>query len=154
MIENINLEQVRQYNSSLKQYRDKSAQLNAEIDYINKEIQSLCLELTNELGVQVNRDNVEQICREQADKINSALQSGNAVLAKIANEEQSVTQSVQNMQSTTQQVVQPTPVQPVMQQTPVQQTPVQPTVQPAINTSIGYGQQQSMNLPPLFSRNN
>lgn len=88
MLQGIDLGQVRQYNSALKTYKDQSASLNAEIEYTNNEIDSLCAQLTQELGIQVTRDNIEQVYNDEVAKINSTLQSGNAVLAKIASEEQ------------------------------------------------------------------
>lgn len=88
MLQGIDLGQVRQYNSALKTYKDQSASLNAEIEYTNNEIDNLCVQLTQELGIQVTRDNIEQVYNDEVAKINSTLQSGNAVLAKIASEEQ------------------------------------------------------------------
>ena len=87
MLQGVNIEEIKKYNASLKQCRDRAASLNAEIEYTNKEIDNLCNELSAELGITVTRDNVEQIYNEQLEKINSTLQSGNAVLSKIANEE-------------------------------------------------------------------
>lgn len=91
MIQGIDLNQIKQYNTSLKAYRDKAANINAQIEYANKELDSLCRELSAELGQEVNSTNVEQIYKEQTEKINSALQSGNIVLAKIASEEAALT---------------------------------------------------------------
>ncbi len=89
MLQGVNIDEIKKYNASLKQCRDRAASLNAEIEYTNKEIDNLCNELSAELGVTVTRDNIEQIYNEQVEKINSTLQSGNAVLSKIANEENS-----------------------------------------------------------------
>ena len=94
MLQGIDLGQVRQYNSALKTYKDQSASLNAEIEYTNNEIDNLCVQLTQELGIQVTRDNIEQVYNDEVAKINSTLQSGNAVLAKIASEEQNKANSV------------------------------------------------------------
>lgn len=142
-MQDINLEEVKKYNANLKQYRDRAAQLKAEIDFNNKEIDAACAELSNELGVSVTRDNLEQIYAEQVSKINSTLQSGNAVLAKIASEENQTAQQAQVSQATPvaqAQVVPPqpaTPVQPqsVAPQAPVFQQPVQPQTQPAVNVT-------------------
>lgn len=109
MLNGINIEDVRKYNTSLKQYKDKAFKLNAEIEYTSKTIDTLCKELSNELGIEVNRDNLERIYAEQVEKIESALRSGNAVLSKIAQEEVRVqqmqqTQPVQQVQSMERQV--------------------------------------------------
>lgn len=146
MLQGVDLNQVKQYNASLKQYKDKAASLNAEIEYTNKEIDALCAELTNELGIQVTRDNIQQIYEEQVSKINSTLQSGNAVLAKIASEEQAASTVA-------------TPVAPV---TPVAPTPVMQTAVPtpvaqetAVAGSVfGTASPTPATLPPLFNMGN
>lgn len=145
MMQDINLEEVKKYNANLKQYRDRAAQLKAEIDFNNKEIDAACAELSNELGVSVTRDNLEQIYAEQVSKINSTLQSGNAVLAKIASEENQTAQQAQVSQATPvaqapqaqaqAQVVPPQPATPVQPQAPVFQQSVQPQTQPAVNVT-------------------
>lgn len=88
MLQGIDLNQVKQYNASLKQYRDAAANINAQIQITQADLNKLCKELSAELGVEVTEDNVEQIYNSEVDKINSTLKSGNAVLAKIAEEEQ------------------------------------------------------------------
>lgn len=118
MIANVNLEEVKKFNSALRQYKDRSVHLNAEIEIMSKEVDSLCAELSTELGVTVTRDNVESICAEVAEKINSSLQSGNVVLSKIAEVEQGVQQTAQ-VTSHEQELVMPTPVAPVAPAAPV-----------------------------------
>lgn len=155
MLQGVDLNQVKQYNASLKQYKDKAASLNAEIEYTNKEIDALCAELTTELGIQVTRDNIQQIYDEQVSKINSTLQSGNAVLAKIASEEQAA--------STVATPV--TPITPVAPTTPVMQTavptppvaPTAPTAQetaPVAGSVFGTASPTPATLPPLFNMGN
>lgn len=167
MLQNINLEEVKRYNASLKQYKDRAATLNAEIEYTNKELDSLCAELSTELGVTVNRENIEQVYKEHVDKINYTLQSGNAVLAKIASEEQSIANGQKQPQQTVgqQQVVGQAPV---INQTQVV-TPVQTVGQTPVNTQATFNTQPvqgsvfngqivnagvngaNQTLPPLFS---
>lgn len=172
MLQGIDLSQVRQYNSTLKTYKDQSASLNAEIEYTNNEIDSLCAQLTQELGIQVTRDNIEQVYNDEVAKINSTLQSGNAVLAKIASEEQNRANS--NTVGSTSGAA------PQMASTPVQQSTadVQQSTAPVGNTNAGglsdstlppftgaaqpqfstvngavetnEGAAQNMTLPPLF----
>ena len=159
MLQNVNLDAVKQYNASLKQYKDKAATLNAEIEYTNKEIDSLCAELTTELGVTVTRDNIEQIYNEQVAKINSTLQSGNAVLAKIASEEQASVTPNANTQPVQQTMPMQSsiPAQPVMSnvQTPMGVAqPVSPAAMPGSvfngQSNPLPGQQFNGELPPLF----
>lgn len=172
MLQGIDLSQVRQYNSTLKTYKDQSASLNAEIEYTNNEIDSLCAQLTQELGIQVTRDNIVQVYNDEVAKINSTLQSGNAVLAKIASEEQNRANS--NTVGSTSGAA------PQMASTPVQQNtadvqqstapvgntnadglsdstlpPFTGAAQPQFSTVNGAvetndGAAQNMKLPPLF----
>lgn len=156
MLQGVDLNQVKQYNASLKQYKDKAASLNAEIEYTNKEIDALCAELTNELGIQVTRDNIQQIYEEQVSKINSTLQSGNAVLAKIASEEQAASTVATPVAPVT--PVAPTPVMQTAVPTPVMQTAV-PTPPVAQETAVagsvfGTASPTPATLPPLFNMGN
>lgn len=88
MVGNVDINQVRQYNDLLKQYRDQAAKVNAEIEFNSKELESLCKELSTELGITVTPDNLEQIYEERVAKINSTLQSGTEILNRIKMETQ------------------------------------------------------------------
>lgn len=109
MVANVNIEEVKKFNSALKEYKDRAVRINAEIEFLSKEIDTLCAELTAETGVTVTRDNIEAVCEDLANRINSSLQSGNIVLSKIAEAE--------NMQASgaelagASDVVSPAPVQ-------------------------------------------
>ena len=154
MLQGVDLNQVKQYNASLKQYKDKAASLNAEIEYTNKEIDALCAELTNELGIQVTRDNIQQIYEEQVSKINSTLQSGNAVLAKIASEEQAASTVATPVAPVT--PVAPTPVMQTAVPTPPV-APTAPTAQEATSVAgsvFGTASPTPATLPPLFNMGN
>lgn len=164
MLQGINLEEVKQYNATLKQYRDRAASLNAEIEYTNKELDALCAELTAELGKPVTRDNIEQIYNEQVASIQSTLQSGTAVLSKIASEEQNAANASQPVAQTVSTPVAPQPMNigqaPVVGQVqvntvPVGATPVAPQpIQGNIfngQASVLPGQQTPGTLPTLFN---
>lgn len=126
MLQGIDINQVKQYNASLKQYRDKAANINAQIEFNKKELNKLCAELTAELGVEVTESNVEQIYQEQVEKINNTLKSGNTVLAKIAEEEQKLVSGVNAQGPVTNEPIVP-PQQPIQQDIPqapqIPQTP-------------------------------
>lgn len=124
MIANVNIEEVKRFNSVLRQYKDKAVHLNAEIEIMSKEVDTLCAELSAELGVTVTRDNVEQICAEVAEKINSSLQSGNVVLSKIAEVEQDIQQPTAQVYSQEQSISMPTPVAPAAPVVGMEQTQV------------------------------
>lgn len=154
MLEGINLEQIRVYNNTLKQYKDKAASLKAEMEYTNKELDSLCAELTAELGVQVTRDNINQIYEDQINKINSTLNAGTAVLTKIASEEQNG--AVANSNVAPQPVPQPSPVvapQPVPQPVPGVVPPMPQMSNDTVQTTapIFNSQGQPSELPKMFS---
>lgn len=146
MLQGIDLNQVRQYNASLKQYKDKAASLKAEIDYTNKEIDTLCSELSSELGISVTRDNIQQVYEDQVSKINSTLQSGNAVLAKIASEEQTAAQA-QTVQTPVQSITTP-PEAPTVGVAPT--GGIAPTVESNPVAGSVFGTAQSAPLPTLF----
>lgn len=86
MLQGVNIDEVRKYNASLKQYKDQSARLTVEIEMNEKELKQLCEQLSTELGVTVTPENVEQIYEEQVSKINQTLETGNAILKKIEQE--------------------------------------------------------------------
>lgn len=161
MLEGINLEEVKKYNASLKQYKDRATTLNAEIEYTNKELDALCLELSNELGVSVTRENIEQIYNEQVSKINSILQSGNAVLSKIATEEKALSDAAMPQAQVVQQPQQMTQASQQMAQAPVMggiasAPQIQPAHQmqsaptPIFNDNVGVSGSSTTNLPPMF----
>ena len=149
MNQNINIDEVKQYNASLKQYKEKAAQLNAEIEYTNKEIDELCTELSSELGITVTKDNIEQIYEEQVNKINMALQSGKAVLAKIATEEnnQITNQNIANVDQTPVAPPTQTVIDPVS--APVESMQI-PNSAPVAG-SVFNTQAPSAPLPPMFN---
>lgn len=166
MLQNINIEEIKQYNASLKEQREKASSLKAQIDYTTKELEQLCKELSAELGMEVTKDNIEQIYNDEVNKINSTLQSGKAVLTKIANEGNAVANAPQ-----TQPVAPTVPVTPIVQAQPVAptapvvpqapvtpQAPTAPTA-PVVNATMNNGavagsvfgnNTQPQQLPPLF----
>ena len=159
MEQTIDINEIKQYNASLKEYREKSSQLKAEIDYTNKEIDELCAELSAELGTQVTRDNIEQIYNEQVNKIKTSLQAGQAVLAKIAGaqantdvEQPSIPQVEPSMTPPmTPEISQAAPVNEVASS----EVPIQPQVDSGIPSApippTGNVFNTNNVLPPMFS---
>ena len=90
MIQGVNIEQVRSYNNSLKEYQQKAAQARAAIEYNTNELNRLCSELSNELGIEVTPENVERIRAERIEKIENTLKVGNEILARIKSEEETI----------------------------------------------------------------
>ena len=104
----LRLNEIKEYNKQLESYKEKARTLQAEITYRENELNSLCASLTEELGVEVNKDNIQQIYQEQLNQINNTLDVGKAVLAKIQEAESKVGEENGT----------------VGQQAPVQQAPV------------------------------
>lgn len=140
MLENVNIEAVRNYNSELKMYKEQASKLAVEIEINEKELNTLCQQLTAELGVSVTPENVEQIYNEQVAKINQTLETGNAVLQKIKQEASGTAQTQAPSQAQT--------VQPVQ---PAQQTYAQPqqTYSTPVQTQVNNVQTQ----PNAFMQN-
>lgn len=86
MMKNVDVAQVKQYNTLLKQYKDQATKIRAEIEFNSKELNTLCAELSSELGIQVTPENIEQVYNERVEKINSTLESGMEILSRVQRE--------------------------------------------------------------------
>ena len=95
----IDVARVKEYNKKYRECTLKVSELKAKIDLANKTIDDLCNELTNELGVQVTRDNAHEIYAKYTKEINEKLQIGEEILNRIASEEIGNTVPQQNMYS-------------------------------------------------------
>ena len=84
----IDIQRVKAFNEELKRYNEKAAQISAEIEFNNREIKRICEELTAELGISVTIENIDQIANERLAKIENTLQSGEAILQRIRQEEE------------------------------------------------------------------
>lgn len=87
MQQGINIEEVKKYNASLREYKDKSSKLRAEIEFNEQELKRQCDELSKTLGIQVTPENVESILNEKIAKINNTMEVGNEILKRIKAEE-------------------------------------------------------------------
>lgn len=167
---NIDINTAKQYNEALKKASGTASQLEAQRDFMQKEIESLCRELSAEIGETVTIENAEAVLEKYAEKINNTVNTGNIVLAKIESEingVQTVAQPQAVVQPQATEIQAGTPVAPVVQtQTAVQQGVPQATQQAqatqVIETPVeqlgsvvsmggGVGQPvNSVDLPPLF----
>lgn len=84
----INIEEVRQYNEELKRNKERANTLMAQKELYERELNSKCLELSKELGVEVTKDNLMQIYNEYEERLRQTLETGRAVLQKIVQAEQ------------------------------------------------------------------
>lgn len=94
MLQGINVEEIKKYNDGLRAHTERAAKIKAELEINTNELTRICAELTNELGVTVTPENIDAIYKENVDKINSTLQTGNEVLRRIAEEEAAINNPV------------------------------------------------------------
>lgn len=88
MVQGVDIEQVKQYNSQLKGYKEQASRITAQIDYSKAELTNLCNELTAELGKQVTPENIEEVYNEFMSNLKSTLDTGTTILTQIANDGQ------------------------------------------------------------------
>jgi hypothetical protein len=67
----------------------KASRIKTELEFNVKELDKICKELSSDLGIDVNSDNIEAIYVQLVDKINSNLQVGREILNRI-NQEDSI----------------------------------------------------------------
>lgn len=84
---NINVEDIKKYNTALKQQKDRANKLVAQRDYKKAEMEKACKELSVELGIEVTPQNVQSILEERQRKIENAVKTGNEILQRIQDEE-------------------------------------------------------------------
>ena len=94
MLQGINVEEIKKYNDGLRAHTERAAKIKAELEINTNELNRICEELTAELGVTVTPENIDAIYKENVDKINSTLQTGNEVLRRIAEEEAAINNPV------------------------------------------------------------
>ena len=87
MMPGVNIEEVKKYNATLKQYQEKASQIRAGIEFNTQELTRLCQELTTELGIQVTPENIRQVRDERLQKIQNTLEVGTDILNRIKSEE-------------------------------------------------------------------
>lgn len=84
---NVNVEEIKKYNTALKQQKDRANKLVAQRDYKKAEMEKACKELSAELGIEVTPQNVQSILEERQRKIENAVKTGNEILQRIHDEE-------------------------------------------------------------------
>jgi predicted lipase len=152
MRSDINIEQVRAYNASLREYKEKSSKLRAEIEFNQKELDKQCSELSASLGIQVTPDNIQQILEERVAKIKNTMEVGTEILNRIKNEEATISQV--NSQMPGQIPVQPTVQMPTTQPTVQPGSPVPPVAPNIQGGAASVFGDMSGGLPPIFANPN
>ena len=92
MLNGVDINQVKQYNSSLKEYKEKAAQIKAHINFNTAELNRLCKELSQELNQEITPDNIEAVRDELVKGIENKLMIGNRILESIKNGEDNIRQ--------------------------------------------------------------
>lgn len=155
----INIDTIKQYNASLREYKEKSSKLRAEIEFSQKELDRQCKELSAELGIEVTPDNIKTILDERIAKINNTITVGTEILDRIKAEEK----AAENVGSVPNTGVIPGSI-PGMAQPGVVTQPIPPT--PATSTTVpgvqpppvapstpSISDLMSSGLPPIFQNN-
>jgi len=89
-LQGLNVEEIKSYNNSLRQHKERVAKLQAEVEYNKAELLRLSKELSDELGIEVTPENLEQIYNERVERINNMLETGREILKQIADEESNI----------------------------------------------------------------
>lgn len=79
----LDINRIKEYNRELKVYTERSATLRAQLEVAKQDVNKLCAELSEELGVTVTPDNVDSIYKKCVEKINNTLESGEEILRRI-----------------------------------------------------------------------
>ena len=90
MKQELNIEAIKKYNDSLREYKDKATKLRAELEFSQKELERQCNELSAELGMRVTPENVSEILEERIKKINNTLSIGTEILERVKAEENNI----------------------------------------------------------------
>ena len=77
------IERAKQYNQQLKAIESEASNTKAHISYGEADLNKLCKELSSLLGIEVNEDNVEEICEQQLEKIKNDLDTGERTIKAI-----------------------------------------------------------------------
>ena len=89
----IDVGKVTEYNKQYREYKDRANKLKVEIDIHKKNLDELCVQLSSELGKEVNIGNIEQIANEMQSQIEEMLKNGNEILERIKREESRITET-------------------------------------------------------------
>lgn len=77
------LERVKAYNDERKKAESESAKLSAHVTYAEQDLSRLCKELTELMGIEINKDNVDDILKKEREKILNDLEVGEEILNRI-----------------------------------------------------------------------
>ena len=85
-MEKIDIQRIRKYNEELTEQKRKASDIKARLEFNRNELERLCKELTEELGVEVTPDNIEVVYKQALEKVSSTLEVGEEILNRLRGE--------------------------------------------------------------------
>lgn len=94
----IDNERINNYNKQYSEYNAKRMALKPEREFLEKEIDRLCKELSEASGIEVNRNNIQQVYDNAVEKLNEKLRVGEEIFNRIKASENMNSQQYNNQQ--------------------------------------------------------
>ena len=85
-MDKIDIQRIRKYNEELTEQKRKASDIKARLEFNRGELDRLCKELTEELGVEVTPDNIEIVYKQALEKVSSTLEVGEEILNRLRGE--------------------------------------------------------------------
>ena len=85
-MEKIDIQRIRKYNEELTEQKRKASDIRARLEFNRNELERLCKELTEELGVEVTPDNIEVVYKQALEKVSNTLEVGEEILNRLRGE--------------------------------------------------------------------
>ena len=76
----LDINKIQEYNERVSTVSKKLQAKQTEYEMKHKELLRLCAELTEELGVEVTEENLEEICEMYEQQVSNTLQAGEEIL--------------------------------------------------------------------------
>jgi len=86
----VDTQRIKNFNENLKSAKAKSAKIDAEIEFNSKEIDTLCKELSADIGRQITPENAEAVLNELNAELMNTLEVGESILNRISEEERAL----------------------------------------------------------------
>ena len=79
----IDIERIKRYNEALDNYKAEANRVLMEKELIDRDIDRLCKELSDELHTPVTRENAESLCSEYMEKLENTLTTGEEIFERV-----------------------------------------------------------------------
>lgn len=87
-MERLDLDRIREYNKNCNEQKRKLAQLIAERNIKQENLNRLCSQLSQQLGMEVTVDNIEKVYEDKVQSVNNILEAGEGILKRIKESEE------------------------------------------------------------------